>query len=639
MSNNLIANRYEVFQHIGQGGMADVFLAVDTILNRQVAVKILRSELCTDAVSVLRFEREAQAATALSHPNIVEIYDVGEYKGHHYIVMEYVSGKPLKKMIQQRGALLTEEAIDIMIQLTSATAEAHRRGIIHRDIKPQNVIVKSDGSIKMLDFGIALAKGSMQLTQANNVMGSVHYLAPELAKGQSASPQSDIYALGICLFEMLTGDVPFKAEQAVQVALMHMHNDMPEVRSINPEIPQSVENIVIRATAKDPDKRYTSCNEMLEDLRTCLRPEHKRDSKLVISDNTRLVDTIKGSGRKKKETGRMQQVDPELSRDMKRSDFIPKRPPRKPSQATLNARPQPSTAAQEKPAAPAPVKEKPVVKPVVKPEVIERTRPDGTRVVRPAVPRKRKPNRGIRILLTALLTLLGISLLVLLVNSLSSLTASARVVEVPDIVGHTLTDAKAMCTDNSLVLDTSNVEYTLTETVEKGQIISCDPSAGTEVEKGSRVSVTVSSGIGVKIGNYVGKNINEVIRELSDYTYLKVSTKEEESETAEPGSIIRQELLEPGTMFNPNNVSEIVLVYASYPAVVIPYEINGMPVEEASKMLEALGVEVFSSTLDTTGLSEEEIANLNTGVVIRSDPEAGSEYTQREDNYVVLYYY
>ena len=187
MSNNLIANRYEVFQHIGQGGMADVFLAVDTILNRQVAVKILRSELCTDAVSVLRFEREAQAATALSHPNIVEIYDVGEYKGHHYIVMEYVSGKPLKKMIQQRGALLTEEAIDIMIQLTSATAEAHRRGIIHRDIKPQNVIVKSDGSIKMLDFGIALAKGSMQLTQANNVMGSVHYLAPELAKGQSGA--------------------------------------------------------------------------------------------------------------------------------------------------------------------------------------------------------------------------------------------------------------------------------------------------------------------------------------------------------------------------------------------------------------------------------------------------------------------
>ena len=189
------------------------------------------------------------------------------------------------------------------------------------------------------------------------------------------------------------------------------------------------------------------------------------------------------------------------------------------------------------------------------------------------------------------------------------------------------------------MLDTSNVEYTLTESTEKGQIISCNPAVGTEVEKGSRISVSVSSGIGVKISDYRGQNINAVIKELSQYNFLKVTTKEEENETAEPGSILRQELLEPGTMFNPNNVSEIVLVYASYPTVVIPYEINGMAVEEASKMLEALGVEVFSSTLDTTGLSEEEIANLNTGVVIRSDPEAGSEYTQREDNYVVLYYY
>ena len=636
MSNNLIANRYEVFQHIGQGGMADVFLAVDTILNRQVAVKILRSELCTDAVSVLRFEREAQAATALSHPNIVEIYDVGEYKGHHYIVMEYVSGKPLKKMIQQRGALLTEEAIDIMIQLTAATAEAHRRGIIHRDIKPQNVIVKSDGSIKMLDFGIALAKGSMQLTQANNVMGSVHYLAPELAKGQSASPQSDIYALGICLFEMLTGDVPFKADQAVQVALMHMHNDMPEVRSINPQIPQSVENIVIRATAKDPDKRYTSCNEMLEDLRTCLRPERKNEAKLLLNENTRLVETIKGN---KKKGTRMQQVDPELSRDMKkRSDYMPKRPARKHSLTGTNTRPKLTAAApvqQETSAAPAPVGERVVAHS----EMIDRNRSDGTRVSKPAVSHGPKTSKGVKFLLIMLVTLLGISLLVLGFNQISALTAAGRMVEVPDLVGKTLTDAKAICTDNSLVLDTSNVEYTLTESTEKGQIISCNPAVGTEVEKGSRISVSVSSGIGVKISDYRGQNINAVIKELSQYNFLKVTTKEEENETAEPGSILRQELLEPGTMFNPNNVSEIVLVYASYPTVVIPYEINGMAVEEASKMLEALGVEVFSSTLDTTGLSEEEIANLNTGVVIRSDPEAGSEYTQREDNYVVLYYY
>ena len=264
--------------------MADVFLAIDTILNRHVAIKILRSDQSTDAISILRFEREAQAATTLAHPNIVEIYDVGEYKNHHYIVMEYVAGKTLKKVIRDRAPLLNLEAVDTMKQLTSAVAEAHKRGIIHRDIKPQNVIVKSDGSLKILDFGIATAKGSAQLTQANNVMGSVHYLAPELAKGEPASPQSDIYALGIVFYEMLTGDVPFKADQAIQIALQHMREPMPSVRKANPNVPQSVENIIIRATAKNPKLRYQSCDEMLNDLEKCMSPEHQNDKPLSLND-------------------------------------------------------------------------------------------------------------------------------------------------------------------------------------------------------------------------------------------------------------------------------------------------------------------------------------------------------------------
>ncbi|MBR4455353.1 MAG: protein kinase [Solobacterium sp.] len=652
MSNNLIANRYEVFQHIGQGGMADVFLAVDTILNRQVAVKILRSELCSDAVSVLRFEREAQAATALSHPNIVEIYDVGEYKGHHYIVMEYVPGKSLKTMIQQRGALLTSEAIDIMLQLTGATAEAHRRGIIHRDIKPQNVIVKSDGSIKMLDFGIALAKGSMQLTQANNVMGSVHYLAPELARGQSASPQSDIYALGICLFEMLTGDVPFKAEQAVQVALMHMHNEMPEVRSINPDIPQSVENIVIRATAKDPAQRYDSCNEMLEDLRTCLTSSRRNEPKIKLVENTRLVRNSNQENRAKKNSGKMRRVDPELaatSSDLKRTAANLRKPARKPAPVQQTAAPVPEPIPEPEITEPSPVQEPeaPVVQQKTAVRKTEpkhreadiRTRDDGTRVVRPAVERQVKPNRLLRYMLIILVTLLVISAGIFALNVSGVLTPKSRTVIVPDLSGRTLTDAKSICAESGLVLDTSNIEYTLTTNTEKGQIISTRPAAGDEVDSGTGVSVTVSSGIGISIGDYVGENINAVLQELNEYKLLKVTTKEENDTSAVPGSIIRQELMEPGTMFNPNNVSEIVLVYAGYPTIVIPAEIDGMPLEEAVSMLESMGVEVFSSTLDTTGLSEEEIANLNTGVVIRSDPAAGSEYTQREDNYVVLYYY
>ncbi|MBQ9328325.1 MAG: Stk1 family PASTA domain-containing Ser/Thr kinase [Solobacterium sp.] len=616
MSNNLIANRYEVFQHIGQGGMADVFLAVDTILNRQVAVKILRSELCTDAVSVLRFEREAQAATALSHPNIVEIYDVGDYKGHHYIVMEYVSGKSLKQVIQQRGALLTEEAIDIMKQLTGATAEAHRRGIIHRDIKPQNVIVKSDGSIKMLDFGIALAKGSMQLTQANNVMGSVHYLAPELAKGESASPQSDIYALGIVLYEMLTGDVPFKAEQAVQVALMQMHNEMPDVRSINPDIPQSVANIVIRATAKNPDQRYSSCNEMLEALRVCLRPEKRNEKKLNLTDSAAFVRAASTESIRQKEQTRMQNVDPDLARTGIRNTVAPKKHVA-PLERTGSGRfVKPARIAQKE----TPVKE------------------ERKSSVRSAVQRKQKV-QPLFVILVILLGLLVISGVYFALNASGILNPTANTIVVPDLVGHTLTEARAICTDNSLVLDTSTVEYMLTENIEKGQIISVTPSAGEEVEKGTRISVAVSSGIGVTVEDYRNRNINDVIRELSQYTYLKVTTREESSFAIKAGDVIRQELLEPGMMFNPNTVSEIVLVYSGYPEVTIPEDIDGMSVEEASAILESMGVEVFSSTLDTTGLSEEEIANLHTGVVIRSDPVAGSVYTQKEDNYVVLYYY
>ena len=558
-SNNRIANRYEVYQHIGQGGMADVFLATDTILNRRVAIKILRSELSTDAVAVLRFEREAQAATALSHPNIVEIYDVGEYKGHHFIVMEYCPGKTLKQMIKERGALLKEEAVDIIRQLASATAEAHRRGIIHRDIKPQNVIVKADGSVKMLDFGIALAKGSMQLTQANNVMGSVHYLAPELAHGKPATPQSDIYALGIVLFEMLTGDVPFKAESAVQVALMQMRNEFPDMLSINPMIPQPLVNIVSRATAKDPGMRYRSCDAMLSDLKTCLYPE--------------------------------------------RADETP-----------LHLEMQPVTDKAEAGKAPA-------------------------SNMYAAVVKKRKPRRLAVILLTIVL---GILLMLGGWMGLKALGIAGKKntdVIVPNLIGQTLADAKNTATENNLVLDTSNVAYVLTTDVEKGRIISVSPEVGSSLERGSRLQVTVSSGIGAKVKDYTGMKLADAKRDLSQYSFMKVEVQEESREDVDPGTIVRQELLAPGEMFNPNTSSSIRLIYASYPEITIPQGIVGMPIEDAVKELEDLKVQVLTSNLDTAGLSDNEIANLKTGVVISVDPQEGDTYTQQEDNYVILYYY
>ena len=301
--NKMIAKRYMIVKHIGQGGMADVYVAVDSLLNREVAVKVLRGELSNDPVALLRFQREANASTALSHPNIVDIYDVGEENGYHYIVMEYVRGKDLKQLIAQRGALCKEEAVAIMKQLVSAVAEAHRRNIIHRDIKPQNVLIKDDGTLKVVDFGIALAQDALQLTQSDSVMGSVHYLAPEVARGEAATRQSDIYSLGIVFYELLSGEVPFHGEQAVQIAMKHMREEIPSIRALNPQLPQAVENVILRATAKNKNFRYASCEVMLQDLTTCLSPERANEPRVVFKTPSEGNKTIAMDTARRKENG------------------------------------------------------------------------------------------------------------------------------------------------------------------------------------------------------------------------------------------------------------------------------------------------------------------------------------------------
>jgi len=280
-----INERYEVIRPLGEGGMANVYLAQDTILNREVAIKVLRGEMATDALALLRFQREANAAATLSHPNIVTIYDVGNDKNKHYIVMEYIKGQTLKQLLGRRGALHVAEAVYVMKQLTSAVQAAHEKGIIHRDIKPQNVMIKDDGTIKITDFGIAMAQDALQLTISDAVMGSVHYLAPELARGEAAKAQSDIYSLGIVFYELLMGDVPFRADTPVQVALKHLRDEVPMVRDVNPSIPQAVENIIIKATAKNKVNRYASCLELLADLEQCEKSQVNERLNFAMEDN------------------------------------------------------------------------------------------------------------------------------------------------------------------------------------------------------------------------------------------------------------------------------------------------------------------------------------------------------------------
>ncbi len=278
----LINDRYEIEKLIGEGGMANVYLASDTILGRKVAVKVLRGDLAGDEKFVRRFQREALSASSLSHPNIVEIYDVGEDDGNFYIVMEYIEGKTLKQLIKKRGVLSLPETMDIMLQLLDALASAHDSYIIHRDIKPQNIMIKESGLVKITDFGIAMALNNAQLTQTNSVMGSVHYLPPEQASGKGSTIRSDIYSLGILMFEMLTGKCPFKGDSAVEIALKHMKEPLPSVREINPVVPQSVENIVLKAAAKNPKNRYRDVREMADDIETCLDESRENEERITF---------------------------------------------------------------------------------------------------------------------------------------------------------------------------------------------------------------------------------------------------------------------------------------------------------------------------------------------------------------------
>ncbi|EXX85166.1 serine/threonine protein kinase, partial [Paenibacillus darwinianus] len=293
-----LGGRYEIIERIGSGGMALVYKAHDVLLNRKVAVKILRQQFGHDEEFVRRFRREAQSAASLSHPNVVSIYDVGEEEDTHYIVMEYVEGSNLNDLIKERAPLQTEEAVRFAVQICDALDHAHQNQIIHRDIKPHNILIGKNGRVKVTDFGIARAVTSSTITQTGSVVGSVHYFSPEHAKGISTGEKSDLYSLGIVLYQMLTGRLPFLGESPISVALKHLQDDFEEPRQVNPHIPQSLENIILRSMRKNSSERYASAQEMLEDLETCLKPERLNEPKIAFTqdlDETRAMPAIRGA--------------------------------------------------------------------------------------------------------------------------------------------------------------------------------------------------------------------------------------------------------------------------------------------------------------------------------------------------------
>ncbi len=451
MKGQKISDRYQIIKSIGEGGMANVYLAYDTILDRNVAVKVLRGELASDEKFVRRFQREALAASSLSNPNIVEVYDVGEDDGDYYIVMEYIEGKHLKALLKKRGKLTVPEVVDIMLQITNGLSVAHDSYIIHRDIKPQNIMILENGLVKITDFGIAMAMNATQLTQTNSVMGSVHYLPPEQANGKGATLQSDIYSMGILMYELLTGSLPFKGDNAIEIALKHLKEPLPSIRDELPNIPQSVENIILKSAAKNPKNRYKDAREMHEDLKTCLSPERKDEPRWLYkypegeNNDAKSLKILKEA---KEESVEKKEVKEEIKDD--------------------------------------------------KNEVIAR-KITGDEV--------KKQNKLV-IALVAIFT--GIVVLITSIFVLIPFMTNKATVEVPDVTNLSEEEAVKKLQDKGFVVADEKEEISSTE-VSEGSIAKTNPVAGSKRKKGSTITLYISLGdTNITIEDYTNKSYLEV---------------------------------------------------------------------------------------------------------------------------------
>ena len=498
----IFAGRYRILKQIGRGGMADVYLAKDLILDgEEVAVKVLRTNYQTDPIAVARFQREARAMADLDHPHIVRITDIGEEEGQQYLAMEYVAGLDLKRYIKEHHPLSNEEAVRIMGQILLAMRLAHTRGIVHRDLKPQNILLTPDGTAKVTDFGIAVAFAETSLTQTNSMLGSVHYLSPEQARGSKATVQSDIYAMGIIFYEMLTGHIPYDGDSAVTIALQHFQKPLPSVIAENPSVPQALENVVIKATAKKLTDRYKSVAEMYVDLSSSLSYNRRNEPKLVFDDATK-TDT----------------------------KTLPKVP-----QSTLTSIPK------------APVQEgRPQPKP--QPHQTEKTVPSPK-------PTKRRRMKARYPILFATFLLVVASLVWILYRTPATIA-------VPKVAGQTVAEAKEALKKANFEVGEEKAEAS--DKVEEGRVIRTDPDAGTARKEGTKINLIVSSGQqSFQLGNYLGRKSSDVVAELKGKKVPEnlIKIEEEESNEIEAGTIMKQSLPE-GTTYDLSKATQIVLTVA-----------------------------------------------------------------------------
>lgn len=559
----IFAGRYRIIKQIGRGGMADVYLAKDLILDgEEVAVKVLRTNYQTDPIAVARFQREARAMADLDHPHIVRITDIGEEDGQQYLAMEYVAGLDLKRYIKEHYPLSNEEAVRIMGQILLAMRLAHTRGIVHRDLKPQNILLTPDGTAKVTDFGIAVAFAETSLTQTNSMLGSVHYLSPEQARGSKATVQSDIYAMGIIFYEMLTGHIPYDGDSAVTIALQHFQKPLPSVIDENPSVPQALENVVIKATAKKLTDRYQSVSEMYVDLSSSLSYNRRNEPKLVFNDTTK-ADT----------------------------KTLPKV-----SQSTLTSIPKVQTQSPKSQAA----------KPSQ--QVLE-----DNYATKPV---KKRKFRVRYMILLASIVLVAASLIWIL-------SRTPATIAIPDVAGQTVAEAKETLKKANFEIGEEKSEAS--EKVEEGRIIRTDPDAGTGRKEGSKINLVVSSGKqSFQLSNYIGRKSTDVIAELKQKKVPEnlIKIEEEESSESEAGTVLRQSPA-AGTTYDLSKASTITLTVAKKVTSVAMPSYTGSSLEfTKNNLVQIVGIkeaniEVVEVSTAPAGTAE--------GTVVEQSPKAGEK--------------
>lgn len=563
-NGTFLGNRYEIIEKIGSGGMSDVYRAKDHSLGRDVAIKVLKSDFAQDSSFVTKFRAEAQSAAALEHPNIVNIYDVGSEDGLYYIVMEYIEGITLKQYIAKKGRLGYNEALSIAIQMARGIEAAHNKGIVHQDIKPQNIIISKEGKVKVTDFGIARAANSNTIHAGS--MGSVHYVSPEQARNGFVSYASDIYSLGIVMYEMVTGRVPFDGDTPVAIAIQHIQSQMTPPEEIVPGLPIAVSRIIEKCTMKSPERRYASASELLVDLkRAMVNPD---EDFVVIPngasdlDKTRVISKSEQDEIKRRSFFKEDDTDPvpETDRDSENNDDAP-----------VNSR------------------------------------------------------------MDKAVTIMGIAAAVVIViiilffvgsifdifhfggKSKSDSSTEKTVVEVPDLEGFSVSQAKAALKEKGLEFAKAGEESS--DDVDKGDITRTDPEAGTKVEPGSTVQVYISSGKGdISVPSVIGDSEEEAKAKL-EAAGFDVETRSDYSDSVEKGKVMIQ-TPEADTKGKEGDTVTITISLGTE-TIDVP-DVTNKSQSAAQSTLE-------NSGLSAGSISEEPSDTVKKGNVISSNPAAGTK--------------